>query len=144
MKILNIFPRYRRGPKSRAAAIVEFAVLAPVLITILFGILEYGYMFFVRQTLVNAAREGCRMAVLQSATSPYSEANGRIAEIMSPTGIAPDEYEIVIEDTDDQGEAIENILVTVSVDINTVSLTGFFPHPSGNLEGHCEMRKEGI
>ena len=70
-------------PRARAAAIVEFAVVSPLLLTILFGIIEYGYIFLVRQTLQNAAREGARIAVLQTTTEPYTDVVERVNELIA-------------------------------------------------------------
>jgi Flp pilus assembly protein TadG len=51
----------------RGAAAVEFALLAPVLIMILLGIMEFGRAYNVQVSLTNAAREGVRnMAINDS------------------------------------------------------------------------------
>jgi len=52
---------HRRNTEGAAA--VEFALLLPLLILILMAIVEYGYVFYVDVTVVNAAREGARAAV---------------------------------------------------------------------------------
>ena len=46
-----------------APATVEAALVLPVVITFLFGILEYGRYVMMLQMLTNAAREGARYAV---------------------------------------------------------------------------------
>ena len=48
---------------------VEFAVILPVFILLIFGMMEYGRMIMVQQMIVNAAREGARHATLDGATS---------------------------------------------------------------------------
>lgn len=53
----------------RGAAVVEFAVVAPVFITLVFGMIEYGRMVMVQQLITNAAREGARVGVLDGATT---------------------------------------------------------------------------
>lgn len=63
-KVFRLCRKNRRG-----AAVVEFAVVAPVFITLVFGMIEYGRMVMVQQLLTNAAREGCRVAVLDGATT---------------------------------------------------------------------------
>ena len=55
-----------RSARRRAAAVVEFAVVSPILITLVFGIIEFGYAFMVRQMVTNAAREGAREAAVQT------------------------------------------------------------------------------
>jgi Flp pilus assembly protein TadG len=52
----------------RGAAAVEFAVVAPVFILLVLGMLEYGRMIMVQQVITNASREGARRAVLDGAT----------------------------------------------------------------------------
>ncbi len=64
----------RRGPRGRfhgrrrGAAAVELALVAPLLVLLLLGIAEFGSMFYVRQTLVHAARSGARELAIQGAT----------------------------------------------------------------------------
>ena len=45
-------------------AAVEFAIVAPVFFLFVFGLIELGRIVMVQQALTNAAREGCRTAVL--------------------------------------------------------------------------------
>lgn len=47
---------------------MEFAVIAPVFLLFVFGMIEYGRMVMVQQVLTNASREGARQAVLDGAT----------------------------------------------------------------------------
>ena len=136
----------RRGGKkrSRAAVVVEFAVVLPLLLTILFGILEYGWVFMVRLTLQNAAREGVRLAILQTTESPYSEVDARIEAIMAPTGLTAADYTVVMShatlDPCDRAEAI-----TISVPYERISVTGgFFGPASFNVTGTSTMQKEGM
>lgn len=125
--------------RERGAAVVEFAVVLPLLLTILFGIIEYGWIFMVRQALQTAAREGCRLAVLQTTDEPYTEVVQRVNEVMAPTGLTT--YDISMAHADGSSP-IES--VTVSVPFADVSLMGnFFGPRSGNLGGTCSMRKEG-
>ena len=51
------------------AAVVEFAVVGPLMIMLTMGMMEVGRAVMVKQLLVNASREGARMAILPSATS---------------------------------------------------------------------------
>jgi Flp pilus assembly protein TadG len=124
------------GARARAAAVVEFAVVLPLLLTILFGIIEYGWVFMVRQTLQTAAREGARLAVLQTSTSPYTNVTDRIAQVMGPTGLST--Y------TSTVNYSAPIVTVEVSVPYDDVSLMGgFFGTHAYNLGGCCSMRKEG-
>ena len=49
-------------PEDGAAAL-EMAILLPMLLLLLMGIMEFGYAFFVDLSLTNAVREGARVGV---------------------------------------------------------------------------------
>lgn len=43
---------------------VEFALVLPIFMLILAGILDFGFMLYSRMSVINAAREGARTAVM--------------------------------------------------------------------------------
>ena len=57
--------RMRQGREHGAVA-VEFALLAPVLIMLLLGIMEFGRAYNVQISLTNAAREGVRVMAISN------------------------------------------------------------------------------
>jgi Flp pilus assembly protein TadG len=52
------------GRRNRGNAIVEFALVLPIFILLVIGIVEFGYYFFVQHTLQYATREGMRLALV--------------------------------------------------------------------------------
>lgn len=57
----------RRGgkqPSDRGSAAVEFALLFPILLLIVFGIIDFGRALNAQITLTQAAREGARLAAV--------------------------------------------------------------------------------
>jgi hypothetical protein len=54
---------------TRGQTLVEFALIAPLLIVMLFGIITLGIGVFYQQQLTNAAREAARFAAIHSATA---------------------------------------------------------------------------
>lgn len=138
---LGMRRRGRHGSKRRlAAAVVEFAVVLPLLLTILFGIIEYGWIFMIRQTLQTAAREGCRVAVLPTTVSPYTIVLSRVGDVMAPVGVST--YGVTMTHAT-IAEPVETVIV--SVPYSDVSLLGgFFGTADYDLAGTCSMRKEGM
>jgi Flp pilus assembly pilin Flp len=66
--------RKRRHRDERGTAIVEFALIAPILFLILFGIIEFGFVFKDSLTLTNMTRSGVRTgAAVGNATSPDAD-----------------------------------------------------------------------
>ena len=63
-RLCRLCRRERRG-----AAVVEFAVVAPLFFLLVFGMIEYGRMVMAQQVITNASREGARLAVLDGATN---------------------------------------------------------------------------
>jgi Flp pilus assembly protein TadG len=53
-----------KTPRDRGAAAVEFALLLPLLMLLVFGIVDFGRALNAQITLTQAAREGARMAAL--------------------------------------------------------------------------------
>jgi Flp pilus assembly protein TadG len=52
-----------------AAHLVEFALVLPMLLLVILGIAEFGFIFQRYEVVTNAAREGARMAVLPGYTT---------------------------------------------------------------------------
>ncbi|MCT1433984.1 pilus assembly protein, partial [Dietzia maris] len=51
--------------RDRGAAAVEFALVLPILLLLVLGILEFGRAYHVQTILSNAARDGVRVMALQ-------------------------------------------------------------------------------
>jgi Flp pilus assembly protein TadG len=51
-------------PRDRGAAAVEFALLLPVVLLLLFGIVDFGRALNAQITITQAAREGARLGAL--------------------------------------------------------------------------------
>lgn len=69
----------RRRPRNRerGAAAVEFALVAPLVLFLLFAIIGYGYMLSFRQAISQAAAEGARAAAVAPAALSDDEVKAR-------------------------------------------------------------------
>jgi Flp pilus assembly protein TadG len=68
----------RRTDAERGAAAVEFALVVPVLLMLVFGIVNFGQFLSVRQAATQAAAEGARAAAV-TPTGGDPAANGEAA-----------------------------------------------------------------
>lgn len=59
MKLTRLLSRSQKGQ-----ALVEFALVVPLLLILVFGIIEFGMLWKSQQVLTDAAREGARSAVV--------------------------------------------------------------------------------
>jgi Flp pilus assembly protein TadG len=139
LAIRNKRPGPARGRGRRAVAAVEMAVVTPLLLAVLFGIIEFGWLFTVQHTLVNAAREGARTGILEGADA--TDVTTVVLNYLAPMGLDDLATVNVTEATPDD----PTVTVDLSVPRAEVSLVGsFFGFTSGELEACCAMRKEGL
>lgn len=63
-----------RGPRQedRGATLVEFALVIPVLLILLFGLIDFGYSWSQNLSVKHAAREGARLASVDAETDAGS------------------------------------------------------------------------
>ncbi len=61
-------PARRIRRRSRGQSLVEFAVVLPVFLLILSGIMDFGFLLYSRMTVINAAREGARVGITYADT----------------------------------------------------------------------------
>ena len=74
--------------RERGAAAVEFALVLPVLIILVFCIVEFGRAFQVQATLTAAAREGVRIMAIQDDAAAAREAVRTVAPVLTDADIA--------------------------------------------------------
>jgi Flp pilus assembly protein TadG len=72
IKNIKIFLKYRllfrKINNQQGSAIVEFALVLPLLLLFLFGVIEFGLAIYNKQILTNAAREGARAGIVARST----------------------------------------------------------------------------
>ena len=68
----------------RGAAAVEFALLAPVLVFLLLGIMEFGRAYNAQVSLTNAAREGVRVMAISNDQAAAKTAAENAAVTLNP------------------------------------------------------------
>src|SRR5262245_61607545 len=114
-KLEKPYGLFRRN--RRAAAAVEFAVIAPVFFLLIFGMIEYGRMIMVQQVITNASREGARLAVLDGATT--GEVEDRVESYLTSSSIDASSAGISVYANNNQalGNAGFGDPITVSVSI---------------------------
>ena len=75
--------RRRAQRPDRGASVVEFALLAPVLFLILFGIIDYGIWFADSISARQAVRDGARRGVVESFGPCKAKAGGSETELLA-------------------------------------------------------------
>lgn len=118
----------RRRQRDRGAAAVEFAIVLPLLVALTLGIIAFGWAFHIQTVLDNAARDGVRIAALDTSAARLTNAQQAAIDSASPS-IALDADQISI--TPATCSAGQNVEVAITVadmpmlgGIGTITLTG--------------------
>jgi len=77
--------RVRRLLGERGAELIEFALVFPLLLAVVLGIIDFGFLFRNYEVVVNAAREGARVSILEGYTTPDVQA--RVAQYITAGGL---------------------------------------------------------
>jgi Flp pilus assembly protein TadG len=72
-----LMPRVQRGRHERGQAITEFALILPVFFLLFAGMFDFGLGMYTDMTLINAAREGARLGVIDPGNTSAVEARVR-------------------------------------------------------------------
>jgi hypothetical protein len=112
----------RAGDRERGAALVEFAIIAPLLITLLFGIIDFGYTFYEAAAQRQGTQQSARMAAVGNHGSCSGTATEKIVcQTKSMIGFDDVRVRVVVPDTYTRGNTI-----IVCSERNQRSITGFF------------------
>ena len=121
---------------------MEFAVVAPLFVLFVFGMIEYGRMVMVQQVITNASREGARRAVLDGATA--DDVTQVVNDYLASANITG--ATVTIDPPNPSDAAFgEPVTVTVSIGFDQVS---WLPAPmylgGRELTATTVMRREAV
>jgi Flp pilus assembly protein TadG len=120
------------------AALVEFTVLAPLFFLLVFGIIEFGSIFFLQNTMLNAAREAARSMAVQGLTS--SQAQTIATNYL--TGYT-EAFTYSIRDNCLDTPKVQDVTVTITTSASAASLVNYMGLFTGQtLNSTVKMRKE--
>jgi len=126
---------------------VEFVIILPILLMLVFAIIEFGVLFGRWQTLSNAAREGARTAVVFrsgcNSSAVEAEVRQRVKDYAAPLGIVLADGDIAVSGV--CGSSTTSSTVTVTLPYTFKVLPGFAASvsPTIDLVGNSVMRNEG-
>ncbi|WP_256840688.1 TadE/TadG family type IV pilus assembly protein [Ornithinimicrobium cryptoxanthini] len=111
----------RNGGRDRGAAAVEFALIAMMLITMLFLIVEGGRLFMIQAGASTAARDAARtMAISNNPVYAETDAN----KVFSPFGVLKLNDDLLITGCDDDPTTNDSARATIAWKAGLV--TGMF------------------
>jgi Flp pilus assembly protein TadG len=120
MAAMNRLSAGSRARSESGAELIEVALTLPLLLLVVLGIIEFGFLFQQYEVITNAAREGARVAVLPGYKIP-DDAKTRVNDYLTASGL-------------DSSKATTNavVLAPLAVGSNCISpvkVTVAYPHP---------------
>src|SRR5215211_6661755 len=130
-------------------AVLDMALVLPLLIALTFGAVEYGYALYIKHSLQAAAREGARAAIVAGATA--TEVQTAVDSSMAAAGFAQTKYTrppTISPAGWTTAAAGTTITVSVTTSWGTAGISVLPSYLGGissskTLTGSTTMRKEG-
>ena len=139
LKCLTGRPRKREDGQS----LVEFALVVPIFLLVLFAIVDFGMAFHAWITVTNSAREGARVGAVRATSA-------EIEQRVRDTATSLDQANLSVGITNAGGLPGESVVVDVSYDYSLMTpLADLLNMVSGgtipatlNLDSSADMRLE--
>ena len=132
----------RTGKGEGGQSLVEFTLVLPIFLLVLFAIIDFGMAFNAWITVTNSAREGARLG---SVRAPSGDIETRVRDTAGSLG---DDLTVIV--TNAEGDPGESVVVDVSYDYSLITpLANIMGMVSGgsisetfNLSSTADMRLE--
>lgn len=113
-----------RGKALKGQTLVEFALVLPVFLVLIFGIVEFGRIVWAYSTLAHSAREGMRYASIHGINSPspvgpgsatytYPESDSTITGLVRARSVALDPTRLTVLSTWPDGDSMRGSRVVI-------------------------------
>ena len=132
-----------RGRGERGQSLVEFALIVPIFLLLLFAIVDFGMGFHAYITVTNSAREGARLGSVRADAAAVQQRVRDTADTL-------DQANLTVSVTNAQGEPGESVVVDVDYDYELITplagvlqfITGNTIGPTLNFSSTADMRLE--
>lgn len=134
----------RRKKGEKGQSLVEFALLVPIFLLLLFAIVDFGMGFYSWITITNAAREGARLGAVLATQQEITD------RVYLTADVPKESTNMTVTVTNAQGQPGTSVVVQVDYNYDLITpLAGIVQFVSGNafgptlpLSSTAEMRLE--
>jgi Flp pilus assembly protein TadG len=133
------------GRRDAGAAAVEMALLMPLLLLLVFGIIDFGRMLNAQITVTEAAREGARAASLSPSQNPSvieADASARVNRVAAGFNATT----TVVSNCIGNPAPGDDATVQVTYQFKFATPVGFFAGllPNGSADGSMPLTSTGV
>jgi len=138
----------RTKNRRRGAEVLEAALVLPIVLSLIFGMVEFAYYFHVEHTIEAAAREAARTACVVNNPSTLegyqSGATARCNTILSGGNVAPGKCTLTFSPTPESATPGQDITVTLKTTWGQVGIRLFgIVSDTRVIQSKVVFRKEG-
>src|SRR3990170_1002190 len=127
--MLKLIRRRKNGEKGQA--LVEFTLLVPIFLILIFAIVDFGMGFYSWITITNAAREGARLGAVQATQQDIED---RVWDSADNLPNAATNMTVTVQGF--QGQPGDSVVVQVDYDYDLITpLAGLVQFATGNAFG---------
>lgn len=128
----------RKQKKESGQAMVEFALIIPIFILILFAVIDFGHLLSTNIAVTNAAREGARTGITCASDADFSsQVENRVHSS------APDlkDSNLSVSATKTGSSGNQDVVVTLEYIVEPLTPVGMLFWGSGyRVKGSCTMK----
>jgi len=136
--------RRRKEKGEKGQALVEFALLVPIFLLLLFAIVDFGMGFYSWITVTNSAREGARLGAVQATEQQIED------RVYQASDLPNEGTNMTVAVSGAQGQPGGSVVVQVDYDYDLITplaslvafLSGDIIGPTLTLSSTAEMRLE--
>ena len=121
----------------KGAAAVEFAIILPLLMLLVFGIIDTGLLLYNQQIITNASREGARAGIARSPISIETVVENYCSSRLFPAGTLPSN--VIVSGG---GNFQNDLTVTVTLEHNFMFAGIVGLSPTITMTGQTVMKME--
>jgi len=139
LKMRKLFLKNKHGQ-----SLIEFALVLPILLLVLFGIAEFGRAIMVKNILHTASREGARLGVVLPVDENFEvQVFDRVQQVLGAASLEVAGDAITIQ-TPSEGDPSVRVTITYDFDLLTGGLfDAIVPERFFTLTGTTVMKYEG-
>lgn len=139
----NLLATMKRPRRQRGTTLIEAALVLPLLILVVFGLIEYGSLYLRLQQVENVARQAARKAATPDATQ--GQVTSLISTMMTSAGLGASGYVATVTPSDPASiERGLQLSVKIEITYSNISITKvpMIPVPT-KISRTVVMAKEG-
>lgn len=134
--------RWKRMKEEDGQGVAEFAIAIPLVLFVLLGILEFGWLFNAKITLTSAAREGARAAVVSTIDQRNRAYIASIEAVSGVSGIniPNDDFHFKYSTSEEIVNNSNNVILEIKGLVNPI--IGLFFNGPVEIQAKAVMRIE--